>query len=271
VDTDTKTQTELVAKLQQGIESKADPETQAWWETYLKQTIPFRGTRMADIRASLHAWFEQEAIGESLPVDSQKELALSLMRERYAEDKLSGILFLQEILLPAGGISWREDLPRFAALFHDGHIDEWNTCDWFCVKVLGPLAQREGEQCARAISAWRDAENLWQRRASGVAFVNLAKQSDECFPGFTDMLLETCGATVRHPERFAQTGTGWVLRELSLAEPERVASFVKTNLHHFSSEALRTATAKLSADTQARLRIMYKARVPSRQRVQRRR
>jgi 3-methyladenine DNA glycosylase AlkD len=179
------------------------------------------------------------------------------MRQTHAEDKLAGILYLQEVLLPAGAIDWRQDLPRFAALFGEGHIFEWNTCDWFCVKVLGPLAEREGEPCARAISAWRTAANLWQRRASGVAFVNLAPRGDKNFPGFTDMLLETCDATVRHPERFAQTGTGWVLRELSRAEPQRVSDFIEAHVGHFSAEGLRQAIGKLSPEMQGHLRELH--------------
>jgi 3-methyladenine DNA glycosylase AlkD len=99
------------------------------------------------------------------------------------------------------------------------------------------------------------AGNLWQRRAAGVAFVNLAKDGDDNFPGFSDMLLEVCESTVRHPERFAQTGTGWVLRELGRAEPARVLAFIEANLAHFSSEGLRYATEKMPAETKARLSV----------------
>jgi len=255
---------ERIARLQERLEQKADPKTKTWWESYLKHTIPFRGVRMADIRRALHGWLRDEPIlagsGElrrtELPLDTQRHLALSLMRERHAEDKLAGILYLQEVLLPRGALHWPQDVPRFAALFQEGYIYEWNTCDWFCVKVLGPLVQREGEPCARAISEWRTGENLWQRRAAGVAFVNLAKEGDGNFPGFSGMLLETCAAILKYPERFAQTGAGWVLRELSLAEPEQVTSFVETQIHRFSSEALGKAVAKLPVETQFRLKQM---------------
>jgi hypothetical protein len=57
----------------------------------------------------------------------------------------------------------------------------------------------------------------------------------------------------RYPERFAQTGTGWVLRELSLAEPERVVEFIAQHAGPFSTEALRSATAKLPQEERLRL------------------
>lgn len=246
-----------IAMLQGQLELRADPRTKNWWEGYLKHAIPFRGVKMADIRAVLHRWVQDEGIAGQ-PGDQQRDLALDLIRLDCCEDKLAGILFLQEILLPAGAIHWPADLPRFAALFGEGHIYEWNTCDWFCVKVLGPLAQAEGKPCALAIADWRDADNLWQRRAAGVAFINVARHGDANFPGFSDMLLATCAATVRSPERFAQTGTGWVLRELSHAEPARVAAFVEEHVAALSAEGLGYAVAKLPTETKARLKRLHK-------------
>lgn len=112
---------EYIAKLQLRLEEKANPKTKAWWEKYLKQVIPFRGVKMADIRTALHTWLKDEQIAADLPLAEQKELALSLLRQEFAEDKLAGILLLQEVLLPAGAIDWPADLPEFARLFQEGY------------------------------------------------------------------------------------------------------------------------------------------------------
>jgi 3-methyladenine DNA glycosylase AlkD len=249
----------LVKRLQSRLEEKADAKTKAWWEAYLKQAVPFRGVKMADVRSALHVWYVTEGIGGQLSVTEQKQLALALFEEENSEDKIAGILFLREILLPAGAVEWRTDLKRFADLFDAGWISDWNVCDWFCVKVLGPLVEKEGEACARRIGEWRTADNLWRRRASGVAFVDLAKNGDENFAGFIDILLQICESTVRHPERFSQTGTGWVLRELSIAEPHRVQDFVGAHVCEFSTEGLRYALGKLSPAAQDSLRRMRAA------------
>lgn len=229
-----------IADLQQRLLAQAQPQTKAWWEAYLKQALPFRGVNMALIRKTLHAWHRERHLAERA---NELEYPLALLREVFAEDKLAGILYLQEILLET--LQWQTDLPKLAAVFADGAINDWNTCDWLCVKVLGPLAERQGEACARAIATWHQADTLWQRRAAGVAFVNLAPQGDNNFAGFTDMLLEVCASNVRDPERFAQTGTGWVLRALWLAEPERVEDFIGAHLQYVSSEGLRYATEKM--------------------------
>ncbi len=244
---------DLIERLQSRLDARAKAATREWWTRYLRGAASFRGVKMGDVRAAVHLWYENEQLGEHLSVGSQKDLALMLLEEDYSEDKVAGILLLQEILLPAGALDCRSDLLRFARLFDEGYIRDWSTCDWFCVKVLGPLVDQQGEACARAISEWREAQGVWQQRASVVAFANLASEGDRNFPGFTEMVLDNCSHLLGSQERFVQTGVGWVLRELSRSEEGRVIGFVEANLHRFSREALKNATKYLSPEVAERL------------------
>ena len=202
---------------------------------------------MAAIRAAVHEAWEAEDL-ERLPRDERIELALRFFAEPCAEDKLAGVLALAERLLPE---LTAEDLPRLARPLADGSIDDWSTCDWYCVKVLGRLVESAPEPRvpAEAIAEWRYAERLWHRRAAAVSFVNLASKGDRFFPGFTALLLDVCAANVRDPARFSQTSVGWLLRELSHGEPDAVAAFVAEHADEMSTEARRTAVAKLPPET----------------------
>jgi hypothetical protein len=62
-------------------------------------------------------------------------------------------------------------------------------------------------------------------------------------------MLSTCGQLVARQPRFAQTSNGWLLRELSLAECDRVFGFIDQHLPLFSLEGLRYATEKMPAAT----------------------
>ena len=95
---------------------------------------------------------------------------------------------------------------------------------------------------------------MWRRRASVVAFVNLAKKGDRNFPGFTAMVLDNCSRLLGSQERFAQTGVGWVLRELGRADEDRLISFVEANLDRFSREALKNATRYIQPEAAKSLR-----------------
>jgi 3-methyladenine DNA glycosylase AlkD len=243
----------LIERLQLRLNARATAATRQWWTKYLRGTASFRGVKMGDVRKAVHAWFEEERLGERFSAGQQKDLALMLLEEDYAEDKLAGVLVLQEILLPAGSLDWRSDLPRFARLFDGEYIRDWSICDWLCVKVLGPLVEQQGEACARAISKWREANSVWQRRASVAAFVNLASKGDQNFPGFTEMVLENCSHLLGSQERFAQTGVGWILRELSRSDHGRVIVFVEANVDRFSREALKNASKYLPPEVAERL------------------
>jgi 3-methyladenine DNA glycosylase AlkD len=243
----------LIERLQLRLNARATAATRQWWTKYLRGTASFRGVKMGDVRKAVHAWFEEERLGERFSAGQQKDLALMLLEEDYTEDKLAGVLVLQEILLPAGALDWRSDLPRFARLFDGEYIRDWSICDWLCVKVLGPLVEQQGEACARAISKWREANSVWQRRASVAAFVNLASKGDQNFPGFTEMVLENCSHLLGSQERFAQTGVGWILRELSRSDHGRVIVFVEANVDRFSREALKNASKYLPPEVAERL------------------
>lgn len=101
---------------------------------------------------------------------------------------------------------------------------------------------------AEVVRQWKDADNLWQQRSSCVSFVKLAR-----FGEHNDVILDICATTVKNSERFVQLGTGWVLRELSLADLDLVTDFIKNNYSCFSREGLRYAIEKMDKNLRAEL------------------
>ena len=235
-----------VETIYQRLQNVADPKARVWCSNYVKNSAPFLGVKMSAIRSILHRW-HSEFIAQMLDWDQQMDLAMDLIRQEHAEVKLAGILFLQEILLPAGAIRCPRDLGRFAQLFAEGHIYDWNVCDWFCIKVLGRLIQNQGEACARAIAAWHSADNLWQARASAVPFVQVAEQ-DIYYP----LIQESCQTLIQREERFAKTAVGWILREIWKHDEAFVRGFVTEHLTHFSVESLRNALKYASKEERDR-------------------
>ena len=213
---------------------------------------------MADVRAELHDWYRVHGLAEGSRRE-QAGLAIELIRQDHTEDKLAGMLLLGEVLIPTDDPGYADLLPGFAGLFEEGHLADWNSVDWFCVKVLGPLVERDKEPCARAIGEWRRSASLWQRRASAVAFVNVVRQGD-LFPGFLRMVLHSCEELVRSSERFSQTGAGWVLREVSHVDPALVESFVRKHVADLSREALGSSIRKLSPEVRAELLRLHRPR-----------
>lgn len=234
----------LIDLLGSQLQEQADPKVKEWWQNYVKGSAPFRGVKMPVIRAALHSWYDQH-ISAALDIDQQMDLALAFFAERYSEDKLAGILFLSEILLPKRAIQRPRDIPRFSDLFTAGYIYDWNVCDWFCVKVLGLLIESGSKPWAEDISAWRESENLWLARSSLVPFTRVAAEEN-----YYPLVKNSCRALIKRDERFAKTAVGWILRDISKHNQDFVYHVIDDNLVHFSAESLRNALKYSSKDEQ---------------------
>lgn len=230
----------LITSLQRSLEGKATPKTKLWWESYMKGVISFRGVGIPEIRDLLAVWINEHRI-QDFSKEDQLEIALALIGESIAEDKLAGILYFQYYLYDQ--LSWEVLLEKYETLYANGWIFDWNTCDWFCVRVLSPTIAKNGIACAKSISSWRTAENLWQARSSVVAFVKVT--SDRSY--YPD-IHESCHVLIERPERFAKTSVGWILRDISKYDEIFVRSFVEQHLKFFSIESLRNAVKYLDKE-----------------------
>jgi 3-methyladenine DNA glycosylase AlkD len=249
---------EQLRRLQEALNARSTEKSREFWSKYLKGSAAFRGVPMAGVRKVVHAWWMQESLAD-LTAAAQTKVALRLFEEEPTEDKLAGVLALSEILLPHLS---KKNLPSFARLFAKGRIADWNLCDWFCVKVLGKMVEHvdEPDDLAEAISDWRSSKPLWQRRATCVAFVNHAKHGDERMPGLPALILRNADALVRDPERFAQTGVGWVLRELSIAKREAVVAVAEEHVERLSREGMKYIVEKMPTAEKKRLLAMHAER-----------
>ena len=223
----------LIRNLTDKLEEISDQKSKEWWENYVKHDSKFRGVGIPEIRKQLKKWHEEESVGQ-LSLEEQLELALSFFAEPYSEDKLAGILFLENYLYNL--YDWEILVIKFEKLFASGYIFDWNITDWFCVRVLGKLIKENGMPCAKAISEWSKVENVWQARCSVVAFANLTSTEE-----FIPLLMESCSQLIKRKERFAKTAVGWILRELSKNDKTSVEKFIVKYEQYFSKESFRNA------------------------------
>lgn len=194
--------------------------------------------------ALIRAWWADHGLAAH-PAAVGKRVALALIEQRAAAAKLAGIQVLSGLL---GDQLRAADLAAFERLFAGGHLGDGALVDAFGVQVLGTLLQRvrgRAEIC-RALATWRNAETPWQRRAACAALTTLAPLGDTALPGLAQLIFTMCSAIVWSPERADQTAVGWLVRELSRAEPTRVEAFVRRHARFMSRECVRLAVEKLA-------------------------
>jgi 3-methyladenine DNA glycosylase AlkD len=169
------------------------------------------------------------------------QLGLTLLRSEFGEEKEFGALLLSRSHAALGDGA----LPALATAL-DEHVTNWATCDSLCGKVLRDIV-RADVRSADAVADWSLAsERPWRQRASCVAFVTLARHGQH-----NERVLRACARTVRNPHRFVQLGTGWVLRELWLADAAAVEGFLRANFAHWTREGLRYAVEKMPSSLQS--------------------
>ncbi len=226
----------------------ADPATRDHWTRYLKGQAEFRGVPMAGVRRIVRAVWAEHALA-SWEVDDTLALASTWFAARPTEDKLAGVLLLAEHLAPR---LEAQHVHALASPLERGHLADWNVVDWYATKAVHAfLTARPAElqERSRLVASWAAAPSLWHRRAGVVSFVKLAAAPP--FEGFVPLVLDACAANLVSDDRFAHTGPGWVLRELSTAAPDAVRTFVAAH-PELSTEGRRMATARLRAGTYRR-------------------
>ena len=233
---------DLIREFQEILDRVSQPDKKEWWERYLKQVIQFRGVGIPVIKTKLRRWFDEKKLSQWESIDLL-ELAMEFIGEVHAEDKLTGVLILEEYLINDTLLESNVFVRRFETMFADEDIFDWNTCDWFCIRVLGPLIVRDGQSVAIKISAWSDSQYLWQARASLVGFVYLVKNTE-----FHSLILDSSSTLIKREERFAKTAVGWVLRELASVDERKVLDFIDSHIEWFSRESLRNATKHLNLE-----------------------
>lgn len=241
----------IISQLQGRLQNASSLELKAWWERYVKHDTVFRGVGLPRVREILRGWRQVHDLNAWSARD-QMDLAFALIAQPHTEDKLAGIVYIQDYLLLE--TAWRPLLSRSERAFARGHIFDWNVCDWACVRVWGPLMKRHGLPCVRAVADWSASPHLWQARAGVVSFVSLIGKKTPPSARMRALILRGCRRLIRREERFAKTAVGWVLRDLSDLDEAAVGAFVAGYGRFFTTEVFGNATKRMTRAKREQLR-----------------
>ena len=257
------------------LSDNADPLKKTQIEKYMKHTTKYRGLNAPQITMIFRKTWEHNIKNLKL-LSEKKELAENLLKSPYGEDKIISMNIYGKIFKEIDETYMETIIKQF---FIEKHIVDWAMCDSFCSKFLKQWSLLSKNNSI-LLSKWRNEENIWLKRASCVTFVTRAKHGDkkpnfEGFVifflgsflknkikiGFTEMLFEICGEVIKCQERFAQLGCGWLLREISLVDKEKVKIFIEENLEKFSKEGLRYAVEKMNEKEAKKIQENHKKRI----------
>lgn len=226
-----------IKKLQTKLEEVSDEKTKKWFENYLKNVISYRGVKTPAVAKIVSHWRVDEAM-DKLSLEKQMEIACDLIREKKAEDKFAGIIYVQKYL--SGSLETDILLQNFNRLYDQGAFWDWSTTDWFCIRVLDPLIMRSEDTVAHEIGSWYKSRNFWQRRSSIVSFRGSAKGNKHLA-----IIKRNITSLVKEDERFIQTAIGWLISDLSRYYPGEANDIISKHFSDLSYEVINRHTKYL--------------------------
>lgn len=118
----------------------------------------------------------------------------------------------------------------------------WDTVDFIAAKLVGPFFNQYPELIKPVTEKWMESGNIWLQRTALLFQLKYKKDTD--FELMKEYILRLADSK----EFFIRKAIGWILREYSKTEPEKVIQFVNdAPISNFSKkEALKWLERKTS-------------------------
>jgi 3-methyladenine DNA glycosylase AlkD len=228
-----------ISDFRRQFKALGDPERAAQEKRYLKSPFQFYGVSVPKLRAVAKA-FRRENKGISK--DALWELCQALWQGDFHEERALAMLLLEEYR----ALLDYSDMPSLEGMLRESV--NWNQVDEISVHLVGSVVQKD-ERGLEYLRRWSKDPDFWMRRAALLSQLLLfreGKGNKALFYSFANEMME-------EKEFFIRKAIGWVLREMSKADPEEVFRFVAENRGRMSGVTLREATRRLPQHTREQL------------------
>jgi len=214
----------------------ADPHIAAQQRAYFKkwEKLHFYGLKTPEQR-HIEREFYQLVRKEWTCADAMALCEL-LIPDRYLESKGLALTLLMRYRR-----QFEPDLLlRSKRWMERGLCDNWATTDHLATRIITSLID-QFEPLAATVESWSRSPNLWVRRTSAVAFVNLARKGRHLDRAYRIV-------TVLEPDThdLIHKACGWLLRECGKADPKRLEDYLLEHGPAVPRTTLRYAIERFS-------------------------
>ena len=198
------------------LRKAADPRIAAGQRMYFQkwEKIIFHGIKTPELRRLECRLYQ--AVRKEWTYGDALAFCESLMPERYLETKSVALMLLFRFRR-----RFERDLLHTARRWLErGLCDNWAVTDHLATRIIGSLID-QFEQLAVEVERWSRSPNLWVRRSSAVAFVNLVRRGRHLDRAYRIV-------TALQPDRhdLIHKACGWLLRESGKADGKRLEQYL---------------------------------------------
>jgi 3-methyladenine DNA glycosylase AlkD len=195
---------DLVDAVCRVLEQVGDPDRARGQQAYMKSTMPFRGIRAPQLKATLRPLLADPAY-RLLTRDEWEATIRGLWdgaqfrEERYAALAISGHRMYR---------SWARDrpaMPLYLYLIETGAW--WDFVDEIAARRVGSVLRGHPETESARMRSWAIADNMWVRRAAILSQLSSKNETDR------PLLLDCITPNLTDREFFIRKAIGWSLRQ----------------------------------------------------------
>jgi len=237
---------DAVGEIEACLRQDSNPERARGTKRYLKSDLDFLGVGVPDLRRQVSSWSRHHPAIDRLALS---ELCRALWQRRINELRIFAI----ELLRDRQDCLERSDIELLEWMLRRSNT--WAYVDAIAVHLVGPLVERF-PRLSRELDRWARDDEFWLRRAAMLALLLPLRRGAgdwKRFERYADDMLE-------EKEFFIRKAIGWVLREVSKKDTERVSGFVGPRIGRISGVTLREAVKYLPEDEKENLLRAFRAR-----------
>lgn len=223
---------DLAYQAKKNLHSMGDPLKAQQGAKYFKEKVFLLGITASQLRKTSREFFLK--ITPYWSLNEALEFCELMLPDKYLEVKAFSILILEHYMKSLK----KEHLFQIKSWINKNYCAAWATIDLLCPTLVSPLLELYPELISEIIS-WTGSKNRWLRRASAVSMVKLARKGK-----FLDDVYVIAEKLLADGDDLIQKANGWLLRESSKSNMDRVEQFVLVHRKKLSRTTLRCAVER---------------------------
>jgi len=230
---------EYIKNLRAELFTRSDEKVKASGERFFKEEVRMYGIRSADVNRIGKDHFRKIK-------DSGKTDILNLCEELWK----SGMMEESFIACNWSYYICKQYEPTDIATFDrwlNLYVNNWASCDTLCNHSVGTLVEMYPGLLSN-LKEWSLSGNRWVKRASAVSLIVPARRGK-----FLEDIFEIADILHSDTDDMVQKGYGWMLKEASKPNQDKVFRYVMSKKSTMPRTSLRYAIEKMPAELKARV------------------
>ena len=224
----------LLATLRRELRSSANSANAPAMQAYMKSAMPFLGVSAVPMRAACKRIFTDHPISDKRTW--QKDVLTLWRRALYREERYGAIELSGD--KRARAFQTFDVLPLYEEMIVTGAW--WDYVDTIATHRLDQLLRTEPRRMRKAMLAWSQSPDLWQRRSAILCQITFKTETD------LELLYGCIDPSLASKEFFLRKAIGWALRQYARSDPREVVRYVRAHQDELSPlskrEALKNVT-----------------------------